>query len=434
MSYRVLFTLALAAGRFGLPPAAWAATELVPSRDDQILEKLAAPTLRAVRSATQNPQQSQPNTGNLPLAQGNTLPPAASYAAAQQALAPARQAVALARQTGDTRYWGRAQALIAPWWDQPRAPTAVAVLQATIQQGRHEFAPAHKTLVEVLLREPNNAQAALTLASLDRLAGRYAASLQSCEVVEQAGQPWYALACRLETLSLQGQWQAAAKGLTALMATATEPGQIAWVASLLAESEERAGHDVAAARAYERSLQADPDLYTALASADLLLRTATMPAPHTARNKAQNTPPKAVLQAVLKRLAPLPNTDAVLLRRAFALRLLAKQGRPPSNEAWLALKTTLVERDQALRQRGDDVSLHDREAALFSLWLDDQPQQALTLGLSNLNLQQEPIDWRIALQSAAAAGDAQTTAALQARIRAIGLKDQRLAAFGGDAP
>ena len=40
----------------------------------------------------------------------------------------AREAISVARQTGDTRYWGRAQALLAPWWDKSDAPADLAVL------------------------------------------------------------------------------------------------------------------------------------------------------------------------------------------------------------------------------------------------------------------------------------------------------------------
>ncbi len=385
-----------------------AATLLVPTADDQVLERLVAPT------------------------QGRTSQHLATKPNVAAALALAQQAVTAARQTGDTRYWGRAQSALAPWWDRADAPIAVAVLQATVLQGRHEFEAARKILVRVLDSgatpalnlTPNTtsslAQAALTLASLERLSGQYSASLRSCDRVAQAGQAWYAQACRLETQSLQGQWAEARQGFEGLIAMAAatqQTSQVAWATSLLAESEERAGRDAAASAAYQRSLQVERDLYTTLAYADHLLRTASPGSLQSGK----------ILRHVVALLAPWPDTDAVLLRRAHAWRRLGQTPTAQTESAWRDAKATLASREQALRQRGDDVSLHGREAALYALWLDDAPKVALALALKNLDLQQEPIDWRVALESAWASGDIAAAAMLQTRLQSLGLKDSRLA-------
>ncbi len=391
-----------------------AATPLLPSSDNQVIEKLAFATARATRPLR------VPDGGTKKLVP--ELSAQAPKPSVSDAVSAAKQAIAQARSAGDTRYWGRAQAILAPWWDQPDAPAAVAILQATVQQGRHEFAAASVTLGRALKRDPNNAQAWLTQASLDRLAGRYPESLRACLAIERAGQPWYAQSCKLETQSLLGQWTPARSGFAALLATAQNAAQSAWVWSLLAESEERAGQFHAAADAYRHSLALDDDLYTRLAYADLLLRTT----PTQATSKAQPQ-----LKSVLKVLASLPETDAVLLRRARALQGLGQ------TQAWTAIKTTLSEREQALKARGDDTSLHAREAALAALWLDDNPHKASELALKNLQLQKEPIDWWVALQSARAAHQAPTVVQLQKEIQALGLKDARLTALGatrsGDA-
>jgi hypothetical protein len=111
-----------------------ASRELRPVSDSQVVESL-APRLNAVVVKT---------------------------VTAQIAANNARQAIVLARQTADPRYLGRAQAMLSPWWDKPDAPVEIAVLQATILQGRHEFAPATQLLEKTLARDPNNAQAWLT--------------------------------------------------------------------------------------------------------------------------------------------------------------------------------------------------------------------------------------------------------------------------------
>jgi hypothetical protein len=251
-----------------------------------------------------------------------------------------------------------------------------------------------------LARSPGHAQAWLNLAALERLSARYAEALRACEAVARAGQALYAAACRLETRSLQGQGQGAAQGLRALVDQTTDAGQRSWLLSLLAESLERSGSDSAAADSYRRSLALASDLYTAIAYSDLLRRT----------GKAAQA---------LQILSALPETDAVLLRRAAAWRRL---GDP----RWTAARALLRERTAELLRRGDDPSLHGRELALTALWLDDDAVRALELARRNLLLQREPIDWWVAVHSARQAKDAAASAEIADAIRAAGLRDARL--------
>ena len=358
--------------------SAMAVTTVQPLRDDEVLEVLPEITRSRPSQAAVAPKVADPT------------------AASSQA----RHDIALARQTGDTRYWGRAQALLGPWWDRPDAPADLAILQATVQQGRHEFEASRKVLSGALVRAPGNAQGWLNLAALERLSARYAEALIACEAVARAGQALYAAACRLETQSLQGQHQPAAQGLQALIAKTTVPSQRSWLYSLLAESQERWGHDAAAADAYTRSLALEPDLYTSIAYSDLLLRTGKT-------------------SAALQALAKLPETDAVVLRRAAAWRRLGDM-------RWTDARTILQERAAELERRGDDPALHNRELALAALWLDDDAPRALALARRNLLLQREPLDWWVALQSARRAKDGPAIAELESAIHAAGLRDIRL--------
>lgn len=369
----------LTAAQFG----ALAATPVLPVRDDEVLEVLQTVT-------RQRPAQTAVPAG----AKATVADPA-------DAARQARQDIAVARQTGDTRYWGRAQAALAPWWDRADAPVELAVLQATVQGGRHEFSASRAVLTAALARTPGYAQGWLNLAALERLSARYPESLAACEAVARAGQALYAEACRLETKSLQGEHAMAEQGLKALISLAGDAGQRSWLLSLLAESEERRGHDAAAAAAYARSLAAEPDLYTAIAFSDLLLRTGK-----TAQAE--------------KLLAPLPETDAVVLRRAAAWKRLG-------DARWSAERQLLKTRVEELQRRGDDPSLHGRELALAALWLDEDAAQTLALARSNLRLQREPLDWWVALQSARLAKDGAALAEIEGAIRAAGLHDARLA-------
>ncbi|UUZ63035.1 hypothetical protein LP417_25230 [Polaromonas sp. P1-6] len=373
--WSIVLGLALASAQL----SASAVTALQPSRDDEVIEVL--PVVTRSRPA--------------PVASASGLAPAA-------AAVQARQAIAVARQTGDTRYWGRAQAVLAPWWGKPDAPAELAILQATVQQGRHEFEASRKVLTATLARAPGNAQGWLNLAALERLSARYAEALLACDAVARAGQALYAAACRLETQSLQGQYESAAQGLQALIDRSPDRGQRSWLLSLLAESLERRGRDSAAAQAYASSLALDPDLYTTIAYSDLLLRSGKS-------------------SQALQALAVLPETDAVLLRCAAAWRRLG-------DARWIGAREQLREREAELQRRGDDPALHGRELALTALWLDDDAPRALELARRNLLLQREPLDWWVAVQSAQQAKNAKAQAEIAHALRAAGLHDSRLAA------
>ena len=126
------------------PRAAIAAPLIAPGADNAVVEVLPAITrVRPVAGTAASP-------GSDPDA----------------VAARVRQAIAVVRRTGDARYWGRAQALLAPWWDKPDAPVELAVLQATVQQGRHAFEAARKVLTTTLARNPGHAQGWLNLAAL----------------------------------------------------------------------------------------------------------------------------------------------------------------------------------------------------------------------------------------------------------------------------
>ena len=367
------------------PLSALAVTALQPLQDDEVLEVLPAVTRsRPPRAAA--PQRTDPVALVL----------------------QARQDIAVARQTGDTRYWGRAQAVLARWWDSPDAPVDLAVLQATVQQGRHEFEASRKVLTAALARAPGHAQGWLNLAALERLSARYAEALAACDAVARTGQALYATACRLETQSLQGQHRLAVAGLQTLIAQTADTSQRSWLLSLLAESQERAGRDRAAADAYQRSLALEADLYTAIAYSDLLLR----------GGQASDA---------LQALAALPETDAVVLRRAAAWRQLG-------DARWRGARATLQARATELERRGDDPALHGRELALAALWLDDDAPRALALARRNLLLQREPLDWWVALQSARRAQDLAAQAEFEHAIRAAGLQDVRLSPIRTASP
>lgn len=349
------------------------ARDLVPTHGGQVLARL-APRLNAAPGA----------------------PP-------EQVMEAAQQAIALARSSTDPRHLGHAQALLAPWWNRPDAPVRATVLQATVEQAQHRFAAARASLQRALAREPNQAQAWLTLATLDRLEARYDAAARACERVGTAGASFHARACQTELDSLRGQHATARDGFGALVGQSPDVDTQAWVYSLLGESEARAGRPGSAEQALKRSLTLAPDVYTSLAMADLMLETRQ---------------PQRALDA----LTNLPPSDAVLMRQALARRL-------NNDRQWQADLAELEQRFASSRQRGDDQALHAREHAWTALHLQADPQAAQRHALVNLTLQKEPIDWWLALRSTRAAADASTWRKLRAELEGTGLRDARLDAL-----
>ena len=320
----------------------------------------------------------------------------------EAAATAARRWITLSRETSDPRYLGRAQAALSRWWGRADAPADLLVLQATVAPGRHQSSSARPTLERALQANPAQAQGWLTLATLERVGARYQAAEAACRNVARHGAALYATACLLETRSLQGQHDAARSGFTALLQqAAAAPAQRAWIASLLAESEERAGRDDEADAAYRRSLADASDGYTALAYADQLLR----------RNRAS---------AALDVLRNQPDSDAVLLRRAQAFRLMG-------DAAWQPLVRDLEARFAAIAARGEGLDAHARERALLALWLQGQPAAAWKAARTNLALQKEPLDWWLALQTSEQSGDAAAHQAVRQALQQAGLQDLRLA-------
>lgn len=309
-----------------------------------------------------------------------------------------RDAIDTARRTGDARYWGRAQTALGSWWDNAKAPPDLMVLQATVLQGQHVFAAAQARLRQALAIDPRNAQAWLTLATLLKLEGRYADALTACSSVTTSGAALYGQVCHTEIRSLQGASTAAE--WRALLAQAPDAATSAWLLSLWGEHLERQGQPKGAMLRYQQSQALQPDLYTALVEADLHLR-------------------EGQAQHALDALAPSPDTDAVLIRRAYAQRLLKQP-------AWKMLLTTLRDRQQELVRRGDTLNAHAREYGLMALWLQDDPAQAQQWAQRNLTLQKEPVDWWLAFASARAADDRSRFEQWRKQRDAIGLKDARL--------
>jgi tetratricopeptide (TPR) repeat protein len=353
-----------------------AAVPLRPASDDEVVERLPAAT--ASRSALARARQSP-----------------------QAAAALARVWIEQARRGGDPRPAGQAIALLKPWVDSPLPDAQAVLMMATAEQYLHEFDPALRRLLRLVQSDPAQPQAWLTIATLQRLQGRYAASDAACARLMGLRLTLYAQACSAENEGLRGHVAAARAQLGRLIASSPDRGLRAWLLTTLAELEERAGDRAAAQRAYRSAWQAAPDGYTAMAYADFLI----------AQERGQEA------RALLKDQA---RSDAVLLRMVLA---------NPEDDAGRAAAAELRARFAQADQRPGAALVHARERALFALRVDHDPVAALALARANVRQQREPLDLLVLAEAARASGQPQARDEARRIVEEIGLVDHRLQAM-----
>jgi tetratricopeptide (TPR) repeat protein len=282
------------------------------------------------------------------------------------------------RQVGDAHYAGYAEAVIAPWFAAARPPASALLTQATILQYRHQFSDSRDLLRKTLAINPRNAQAWLTLATLDMVQGGYEAAAKDCvQVTGNAGLE-LGLACSANLRSYTGQ----ARQSLALLAQVEGAGEKvplsyqAWVQGLMAESAERLGDWSLAEDHYRRALKLLPhDNFLLVAYADFLLD-------------------RARPAEVLPLLADHIQSDTAFLRLALAHSALHSDDA--ARYTWL-----MAARFEALTLRGSD--FFGREQARFALGLQHDPQAALEMAQRNWQAQREPWDTRLLLEAALAA-------------------------------
>lgn len=317
------------------------------------------------------------------------------------AVALARRYVELGRVTGDPRYAGYAQAALRPWWELREPPRDVLVLRATLRQRVHDFDAALADLAFALERNPRDAQARLTRATVLQVRGDLAAARRDCEALQGVTQELVALACTMGVDAANGRLRESYRVLReALESRAGGAVEIrVWLLTALAEMAARAGLMREADAHFKAALAADSgDQYLLAAYADFLLDRGR---PHEAAElvKAQT------------------RADGLLLRYALALTALR------SEEAAQRV-AELTARFDASRMRGDRV--HLREEARFELHLRNDPSKAVQLAKANWSIQKEPADARILLEAAIAARDHESTSELQRWLMQSRLEDAQL--------
>lgn len=362
------------------------AAPLLPQSDAQVVETLPnAGRARAEERALRQRWAAEPGNAKL-------------------AVELSRRYLDQAREQGDPRFAGRALAMLQHWPRLETAPTEVVLMAATLQQYLHDFDGAARELERLVQRDPAQAQAWLTLATIRRVQGRYDASDAACRGLLATGSSFYGRACEAENLALRGRIDAARQVFDSLLAPKELPAPArAWLMTTVAEIESRTGRRREAEAAYRAVLAADPNEYTRLSFADFLID----------NGRAAEVP------ALLKNE---PRSDVVLLRLAMA------GARQPSASATADI-AELRERMAQAALRPDAGSTHAREQALFALRVEGQPARALQLAKLNVGLQREPIDLLVLAETARAAKDDEALQMARRIKQEMGLHDVRLDAL-----
>ncbi|MDP9084149.1 MAG: hypothetical protein M3N50_10350 [Pseudomonadota bacterium] len=318
------------------------------------------------------------------------------------ALPLAKFDISRARATGDLRFLGYAEALLAPWGKQVNVAPEVLILHATILQSRHAFDASLAELDRALQARPDDAQGWLTRATVLRVLGRYEEAIDSCEHLAAAADAAVTSLCVQSLRGLTGHLKDAYTQISALATQELSAEVRAWRYSELGEMAERLGNDTTAEHWFREGLQLAPeDFYMRAACADLLLR----------HGRALET---------LQLLTGYESMEPMLLRVAIAHRTL-HDGAGSQADRQLATAFDVEQR------RGDPV--HRREQARFLLDVDSQPAAALRAAQENWRVQREPDDILILLRAAEAAHEMQAAGAALRFLKKAGLEDSRLMAF-----
>lgn len=320
--------------------------------------------------------------------------------------------IELGRAESDPRYYGYAEAALAPWLKSTPSPEALT-LSATLHQNRHEFPAALADLSQALARHPRLAQAWLTRAVILEVQGDYPGALKSCMALLTLAPPLTAATCITSALSLSGQAVAAYErlGMTVQAVQTGSEAERQWALTTLAEMATRLGRFDDAERHFKAALAINQRSSYLLATyADFLLD----------RQRPED---------VVKLIQDETRADTLLLRLALAEQQLYAPERVPHIEA-------MKDRFAASRWRGDKT--HQGDEARFHLHLLHDPKTALALAQANWTVQREPRDARIVLESAVAAGNPEAAREVLDTLARSGLEDLKLAELGkqltGDKP
>ena len=312
--------------------------------------------------------------------------------------ARAEEFIALARTTRDARYFGRAQALVAPWTGRPDAPARLLVAAADLAQQRHEFTQARQLLDRAIAAAPRDTAARLKRANVALLLGTFGDARRDCLAVIQAGDALPGTICLASSMTGPGSVARARRLLASLDGTGRPWLPIAcWLLLTEGDLARRDGDLAAATDFLSRARALDPENEEARARlADVLIERGD-DASALALAEGENVS-AALLVARIRAASALNDIEAATARHDF--------------DALLAVG----------RRRG--TGAHLREEGALALYADQDANRALEIARRNFELQRDTPDLRLLLDSALATGDRPTLGFLRGWLAATGFEDR----------
>lgn len=300
------------------------------------------------------------------------------------AMALAAAFIERARGLREPRYFGRAEALLAPLASRDDARAEARRLYAETLQYRHEFGRAAQLLDQLLRENPRDHDARLRRASLRLTRGDFDGARSDCAQLAGLGgaHALAGFACLAEALAGSGELARGRSLLDAMVATRGDAASRAYLLATRGEILERDGRTSEAVVDYRAALGLTPQ--------DDSVRAALSDALAAGGESAEA---RAVLNIDRPSLALLVR-DAALARGEERAALLRRA------EQWLRLESA----------RGD--ARHDREAALLEI-ARDAPAAALAAAQRNFETQRELADVRVLARAAVLAGDTRAQALLR---------------------
>ncbi len=310
--------------------------------------------------------------------------------------------IGLGKSEGDPRFFGYARAAILTWWEDPNAPRSVLKVRAKLKETDHRYRDALADLEALLEDNPDDDQAWVEVANINRVLGDYAAASKACDRLGEPAASLPAMVARAPLLAITGEAESAYDLLRDNRDRVERelPGVSAWLQTILAEIARVLGRDAAADSHYQDGLRADPsNAYLKRSYADFLLD--------------QGLP-----EEVLEMLGDDLNDNGALLRSAIAARMTGQSALAAEQSG------QLHDRFSETRLRGD--LPHGRFEARFELEFGDDPRRALQLAVANWERQKEIRDTRNVLEAAIAADDPAAAAPVLAFLKQHGTQDVTL--------
>jgi len=335
----------------------------VPLNDNTVLEHLPSTSDPRVRQFDALKKQAASKPGDLKLA-----------------VALSRAYLDYGRDTGDARYLGRAQAVIAPWTAKQPAPNSAMLVLATILQSRHQFVESRQILQSVLRQDDDDPQAWLTLASVALVQGDMDEAHHDCTHLLGGMDALVTAGCIASWSAVNGNAQSALHIVETLLQQEPNesPALKSWAHGLMADAAKTLGQTDRADAEFRKALQFAPgDNFLLADYADFLLD-------------------HARAQEALELTRGYEQSDTSFLRKVLAESAL----KLPAANADIQ---QMASRFHDLEQRGDS-RLYGREEARFVLELQHDPGRALKLAQDDWVIQRAPEDIRIYLQAAIATG------------------------------